>query len=105
MAEFHRQLQEVTNFPLRPFVLPFLHTNIPLLQRDIARYIAFPFFPLFLMDRYFKGNIPQDSRSCMKTYGWKFRYRYGACVMYFCILNLDLSILIGVGTLRLLRLM
>jgi hypothetical protein len=32
----------VTNFPLRPFVLPFLHTNIPLLQRDIARYSAFP---------------------------------------------------------------
>jgi hypothetical protein len=50
----------VTNFPLRPFVLPFLHTNIPLLQRDIARYSAFPFFPLSHMDRYFKGNIPQD---------------------------------------------
>lgn len=32
-ADFHQVLQEVTNFPLRPFVLPFLKANIPLLSR------------------------------------------------------------------------
>ena len=36
MADFHQTLQEVTNFPLRPFVLPFLKANIPLLARDVA---------------------------------------------------------------------
>lgn len=25
----------MTNFPLRPFVLPFLRTHLPLLQRDL----------------------------------------------------------------------
>ena len=36
MGDFHHVLQEVTNFPLRPFVLPFLKANIPLLSRDVA---------------------------------------------------------------------
>ncbi|XP_059088914.1 protein CBFA2T1-like isoform X2 [Tigriopus californicus] len=35
-GEFHHVVQEVTNFPLRSFVLPFLKSNIPLLARDIA---------------------------------------------------------------------
>ena len=36
VSDFHQVLQEVTNFPLRPFVLPFLKANIPLLSRDVA---------------------------------------------------------------------
>lgn len=36
VSEFHHLLQDVTNFPLRPFVLPFLQANIPLLQREVA---------------------------------------------------------------------
>ena len=34
--DFHQVLQDVTNFPLRPFVLPFLKANIPLLSREIT---------------------------------------------------------------------
>lgn len=36
LTDFIQVLQEVTNFPLRPFVLPFLRNNIPLLARDVA---------------------------------------------------------------------
>ncbi len=32
IEEFHAKLQEATNFPLRPFVIPFLKANLPLLQ-------------------------------------------------------------------------
>ncbi|XP_004704793.1 protein CBFA2T3 [Echinops telfairi] len=35
IEEFHSKLQEATNFPLRPFVIPFLKTNLPLLQREL----------------------------------------------------------------------
>lgn len=35
VEEFHHSLQDVTNFPLRPFVLPFLRAHLPLLQREI----------------------------------------------------------------------
>ncbi|CAH1126654.1 unnamed protein product [Ceutorhynchus assimilis] len=35
IEEFHHSLQDVTNFPLRQFVLPFLRTHMPLLQREI----------------------------------------------------------------------
>ncbi|XP_044745695.1 protein CBFA2T1 isoform X2 [Coccinella septempunctata] len=35
IEEFHQSLQEVTNFPLRPFVLPLLRSHLPLLQREI----------------------------------------------------------------------
>lgn len=34
--EFKIALQEATNFPVRPYVLPFLKSHIPLLQREIA---------------------------------------------------------------------
>ncbi|XP_050294390.1 protein CBFA2T3 [Anthonomus grandis grandis] len=35
IEDFHHSLQDVTNFPLRPFVLPFLKAHIPMLQREI----------------------------------------------------------------------
>ncbi|KAF2354017.1 Zinc finger MYND-type [Trinorchestia longiramus] len=38
VEEFHLALQEVTHFPLRPFVLPFLRSHIPLLTRDLRRH-------------------------------------------------------------------
>lgn len=35
IEEFHHSLQDVTNFPLRPFVVPFLRAHLPLLQREL----------------------------------------------------------------------
>ncbi|XP_024591512.1 protein CBFA2T3 [Neophocaena asiaeorientalis asiaeorientalis] len=35
IEEFHSKLQEATNFPLRPFVIPFLKASLPLLQREL----------------------------------------------------------------------
>lgn len=35
IEEFHSKLQELTNFPLRPFVIPFLKSNLPLLQYEL----------------------------------------------------------------------
>ncbi len=40
VLDFHQSLQEVTHLPLRPFVLPFLKANIPLLARDVAALAA-----------------------------------------------------------------
>lgn len=37
VEEFHQQLQDATNFPLRPFVIPFLKTNLPLLQQELIQ--------------------------------------------------------------------
>merc|ERR1719225_1030736 len=37
VPEFLRQLQMVTSFPVRPFVLPFLQANIPRLRDEIQR--------------------------------------------------------------------
>lgn len=34
--EFKLAVQDATNFPLRPYVLPFLKTHIPLLQRELT---------------------------------------------------------------------
>lgn len=34
--EFKMAVQDATNFPLRPYVLPFLKTHIPLLQRELT---------------------------------------------------------------------
>ncbi|XP_069179794.1 protein CBFA2T3 isoform X3 [Procambarus clarkii] len=45
VEEFHGSLQEVTHFPLRPFVLPFLRSHLPFLQRELqtlARRAAMP---------------------------------------------------------------
>jgi hypothetical protein len=36
IEEFHHSLQDVTNFPLRPFVVPFLRAHLPLLQRELS---------------------------------------------------------------------
>ena len=35
VEEFQHSLQEVTNFPLRSFVLPFLRDQLPALQRQL----------------------------------------------------------------------
>ncbi|EHB05831.1 Protein CBFA2T2 [Heterocephalus glaber] len=35
IEEFHCKLQEAINFPLRPCVIPFLKSNLPLLQREL----------------------------------------------------------------------
>ncbi|XP_022108732.1 protein CBFA2T1-like isoform X3 [Acanthaster planci] len=35
VEDFHHKLQEATNFPLRPFVIPFLKANLSLLQREL----------------------------------------------------------------------
>ncbi|XP_071785843.1 protein CBFA2T1-like isoform X5 [Asterias amurensis] len=35
VEDFHNKLQEATNFPLRPFVIPFLKANLSLLQREL----------------------------------------------------------------------
>lgn len=35
VEEFQHSLQEVTNFPLRGFVLPFLRGQLPALQREL----------------------------------------------------------------------
>lgn len=37
VEEFHQQLQDATNFPLRPFVIPFLKANLPLLQQELQQ--------------------------------------------------------------------
>lgn len=34
--EFKLAVQDATNFPLRPYVLPFLKSHIPLLQRELT---------------------------------------------------------------------
>lgn len=33
---FKQALQESVNFPLRPYVLPFLKSHIPVLKRELA---------------------------------------------------------------------
>ncbi|KAF0300526.1 Protein CBFA2T3 [Amphibalanus amphitrite] len=38
IEEFHGALQEATHYPLRPFVVPFLRANLPLLQREMAHH-------------------------------------------------------------------
>ncbi|CAF0769328.1 unnamed protein product [Brachionus calyciflorus] len=38
IEEFHSKLQEATNFPLRPFVIPFLKDNLPLLQYELLSF-------------------------------------------------------------------
>jgi hypothetical protein len=35
VEEFHQNLQQLTNFPLRPFVIPFLKASLPLLQCEL----------------------------------------------------------------------
>ncbi|XP_076034151.1 CBFA2/RUNX1 partner transcriptional co-repressor nervy [Oratosquilla oratoria] len=35
VEDFHASLQDLTHFPLRPFVLPFLRSHLPLLHREL----------------------------------------------------------------------
>lgn len=37
MEEFHGKVQSATNFPLRPFALPFLKSTLPHLQKDLSQ--------------------------------------------------------------------
>jgi NHR1 homology to TAF len=54
VEEFQRALQAAFNFPLRPFVLPFLRAGIPAMQREvaalarIAKMVRFQFSFFFL---------------------------------------------------------
>jgi hypothetical protein len=36
--EFHQKIQEITNYPLRPYVIPFLKLHLPILQTDLVHY-------------------------------------------------------------------
>ncbi|CAF0798562.1 unnamed protein product [Adineta ricciae] len=36
VEEFHAKLQATTNFPLRPFALPFLKSTLPILQKEMS---------------------------------------------------------------------
>ncbi|ESO02546.1 hypothetical protein HELRODRAFT_136243, partial [Helobdella robusta] len=36
VEEFHNQLQQATNFPMRPFIIPFLKTTLPFPQRELV---------------------------------------------------------------------
>ncbi|XP_067929481.1 protein CBFA2T3-like isoform X2 [Watersipora subatra] len=37
IEDFHAKLQETTNFPLKPFVIPFLKATLPSLQRELLQ--------------------------------------------------------------------
>jgi len=54
VEEFHHNIQEMTNFPLRPFVLPFLRSHLPSLQRDLlsmARNNKQVMHTMFIIDK------------------------------------------------------
>ncbi|XP_067145020.1 LOW QUALITY PROTEIN: protein CBFA2T1-like [Centruroides vittatus] len=38
IEEFHQKVQDVTNYPLRPFVVPFLKSHLPLLQTELIHF-------------------------------------------------------------------
>lgn len=38
IEDFHHNIQDVTNYPLRPFVVPFLKSHLPLLQTELVHY-------------------------------------------------------------------
>lgn len=38
IEEFHHSVQEITNYPLRPFVVPFLKSHLPLLQAELVHF-------------------------------------------------------------------
>lgn len=35
IEEFQQKIQEVTNYPLRPFAVPFLKMHLPILQQEL----------------------------------------------------------------------
>ncbi|XP_015923509.1 protein CBFA2T1 isoform X5 [Parasteatoda tepidariorum] len=38
IEDFHHKIQEVTNYPLRPFAIPFLKSHLPILQSELMNY-------------------------------------------------------------------
>ncbi|CAL1274622.1 unnamed protein product [Larinioides sclopetarius] len=38
IEEFHQKVQDLTNYPLRPFVIPFLKANLPLLHAELLHF-------------------------------------------------------------------
>ncbi|XP_035218818.1 protein CBFA2T1-like isoform X2 [Stegodyphus dumicola] len=38
IEEFHQKVQDLTNYPLRPFVVPFLKSNLPLLHAELLHF-------------------------------------------------------------------
>ncbi|XP_015912056.1 protein CBFA2T1 isoform X2 [Parasteatoda tepidariorum] len=38
IEEFHQKVQDLTNYPLRPFVVPFLKANLPLLHAELLHF-------------------------------------------------------------------
>ncbi|XP_054710244.1 protein CBFA2T1-like isoform X2 [Uloborus diversus] len=38
IEEFHQKVQDLTNYPLRPFVIPFLKSNLPLLHTELLHF-------------------------------------------------------------------
>ncbi|XP_022251834.1 protein CBFA2T3-like [Limulus polyphemus] len=38
VEEFHRKVQAVTGYPLRPFVVPFLKSHLPMLQTEVLHF-------------------------------------------------------------------
>lgn len=38
IEEFHQKIQEVTNYPLRPFAIPFLKSHLPFLQTELLHF-------------------------------------------------------------------
>mgnify|MGYP002715775428 CR=1 FL=1 len=80
IEEFHTNLQDATNFPLRPFVLPFLKTHLPLLQKElafqarIAKQVSFIF--IFFSRIYIRENDDGGERVVERERGW------GNCVAH-----------------------
>ncbi|XP_054711582.1 protein CBFA2T3-like [Uloborus diversus] len=38
VEDFHHKIQEITNYPLRPFAVPFLKSHLPLLQAELVHF-------------------------------------------------------------------
>ncbi|XP_076333826.1 protein CBFA2T3-like isoform X2 [Tachypleus tridentatus] len=38
IEEFHQKIQDITNYPLRSFVIPFLKSHLPMLQTEILHF-------------------------------------------------------------------
>ncbi|XP_035221272.1 protein CBFA2T1-like isoform X2 [Stegodyphus dumicola] len=38
IEDFHHKIQEITNYPLRPFAIPFLKSHLPLLQTELIHF-------------------------------------------------------------------
>lgn len=38
IEDFHHKIQEITNYPLKPFVVPFLKSHLPILQTELIHF-------------------------------------------------------------------